>query len=128
MGDEIGSHLIKLSYLREHQKIFQKDLRELIDIYLADGKRKIVALKKAFEDNNRENFAGALQDLRYRSIDIGAHQFSYYCLSLEIAANEMRIDSLPRLIAFIEKSFDQVQAELERLKNTSLCKKPSLVY
>ena len=128
MGEEVRSHMIKLSSLREHQRLFQKDISELINLYLMDGKRKITALKKAFAEKNWENFLGAIQELRYRSIDIGAHQFSFYCLSLEICALELREFLIPNMIHFIEQSFLEVQKELERLQQTPLCRKGAPVY
>lgn len=124
MGDEVFSRMIKIASLKEYQKCFQKDLGELIQLYLMDGKRKITALKKAFEEKHWENFIGALQELRYRSMDMGAHQFSFYCLTVEIAALERQQHRIPYLIIWLESAYIEVQKELERLQTTSLCKKP----
>lgn len=127
MGDEVLSRMIKIASLREHQKCFQKDLGELISLYLLDGKRKIAAIKKAYQEQHWGNFTGALQELRYRSMDLGAHQFSYYCLTVEIAAFEMRLHRLPELLIWLEDAFAKVETELERLKTTELCKKSTPV-
>lgn len=123
MGDEVLSRMIKIASLREYQKCFQKDLGELISLYLLDGKRKITAINKAYQEQHWENFTGALQELRYRSMDIGAHQFSFYCLTVEIAAIETQLHRLPQLLIWLENAFTQVEKELERLKTTDLCKK-----
>lgn len=124
MGDAIISRMIKISSLKEHQKTFQKDVSELISLYLLDAKRKMNALKKAFDERHWENFLGALQELRHRSVDIGAHQFSYYCLTLEIAAIEMQLHQIPHRIAWLEKAFAEVEAELLRIKEMGLFRKP----
>lgn len=124
MGDAGFSRTIKISSLKEYQKLFQKDVSELINLYVLDAKRKINALKKAFSEKHWENFLGALQELRHRSVDIGAHQFSYYCLQLEIAAIEMQLLEIPHRIALLERAFNEVEEELERIKESPLCKKP----
>jgi len=75
MGDDVRSHIINISLLRELQQAFQKDICELIDIYLHDANRKIANLYKALNEANLENFAAAARELRLRSLDIGAIQF-----------------------------------------------------
>ncbi len=118
MGEAINPNIIKLSFLKELQHTFQKEVVELIDIYLHDAKRKIANLYKALEESNLSNFSAASRELRQRSIDVGAIQFSYHCLVLEIAAQEMRVESLPKLISSLEEQFLVVRQELERIKLT----------
>jgi hypothetical protein len=109
MGDEVCSPIIKLSFLRELQQVFQKDLRELLEMYLHDAKRKLANLHKALEEQNWSNFKAAAKELRYRSIDIGAIQFSYDCLALEIAVQELRIDNLKSLTCHLEVKFSEIR-------------------
>lgn len=116
MGDDVRSHVINLSLLQTLQEAFQKDICELIDIYLHDANRKIINLYSALNEMNLENFIAAAQELRLRSIDIGAIQFSYHCLSLEMAIQEMRLESLERLTAMVAQQFVGVSKALMQLK------------
>lgn len=116
MGDEKHLNIIQTSYLRDLQQQFQKEVPELIDIYLHDAKRKIANLHKALEEENYSNFIAAARELRLRSIDIGAIQFSYYCLQLEIVVQEMRLESVLKLTILLEEAFQVVHLALEQLK------------
>jgi hypothetical protein len=116
MRDLDHTNFIKLSSLKDLQQTFHKEIAELIDIYLHDAKRKIANLYKALEEANIANFTAAARELRLRSIDIGAIPFSHCCLSLEVAAQELRLEALPRLALMVEKQFAFVKEELERLK------------
>src|SRR5579872_1240121 len=116
MPKNIHNRLIKLSLLNELQEIFQKEAGELIELYLQSAKKKIATLYKALEELNIPNFKAAAQELRLRSIDIGAVQFSYYCLGLEMAVQEMCLERLPELTTFVEDKFRQIYQELEELK------------
>lgn len=123
MGNDLCSPLIQISFLKELQQIFQKEVKELIDLYLADAKRKVITLHKAIEEQNLGNFRNAARELRQRSIDVGAISFSFDCLRLEMATQEMRLESLPHLLSLIEQSLIAVNEELERLKILPLFKK-----
>lgn len=109
---------IKLSILQKLQQLFQKDLAELVEIYVEEAKRKINQLHQAFDERNMSKFVGAAQDLRYRSVDMGALQFSHVCLGLEIAAQEHRFESLKMHLALLENQFSMVSEELERIKTS----------
>ncbi|MBN9288801.1 MAG: hypothetical protein BGO43_01360 [Gammaproteobacteria bacterium 39-13] len=117
MGDDVRSHIINISLLRELQQAFQKDICELIDIYLHDANRKIANLYKALNEANLENFAAAARELRLRSLDIGAIQFSFRCLALEMAIQEMRLESLEPLTAMVEQQLTPVLKALALIKN-----------
>lgn len=116
MGNEACSPLIQISFLKELQQTFQKEVKELIDVYLIDAKKKVSALYKAVEEQNLANFKNTAKELRQHSIDVGAISFSFDCLRLEMAVQEMRLESLPYLISIIKKRFIVVNKELERLK------------
>src|SRR5437868_12433369 len=105
MGDEVYSHIIKFSFLRELQETFQKEIGKLIEFYLQDAKKKINSLRKSLEEKNLTHFKAAARELRHRSIDVGAIHFSHCCLGLEIAVQEMRIESLSSLTSLVEKQF-----------------------
>lgn len=123
MGNNICSPLIQISFLKELQQVFQKEARELIDLYLLDAKRKMSTLKKAIEEQNLSHFKNAARELRQRSIDVGAIPFSFDCLHLEMAAQEIRLESLPHLLNLIEQNFVAIHEELDRLKVLPLFKK-----
>lgn len=120
MGDDVRSHVIDLSLLKALQQAFQKNVSELIDIYLHDANRKIANLHKAIQETNIENFTAAARELRQRSLDIGAIQFSYHCLALEKATQEMRLERLEQLLILLEKQFIPVSKALTLLKQQSL--------
>ncbi|MGD9591952.1 MAG: hypothetical protein AB7V32_05485, partial [Candidatus Berkiella sp.] len=108
MRDEQHLSIIQFAYLHDLQQQFQREISELIDIYLHDARRKLANLHKALHDLNYTNFLGAIRELRLRSIDVGAIRFSYYCLQLEIAVQEMRLESVQKLIHFLEETFETV--------------------
>jgi|GEM_PF-3990422 len=116
MGNDLCSTLIQIPFLKELQQAFQKEVSYLIDLYLADTKRKVITLHKAIEEQNLANFRNAARELRQRSIDVGAISFSFDCLRLEMASQEMRLESLPHLLSLIEHSLVAVHKELDRLK------------
>lgn len=120
MVDEKHLAIIQPSYLRDLQQQFQREVTELIDMYLHDAKRKFVTLYKALEEENYANFIGAARELRTRSIDVGAIRFSYYCLQLEVAVQEMRLESVKKLTDFLETAFIAVSDALEHYKSTKV--------
>ncbi len=124
MRDEKHLAIIQTSYLRDLQQQFQREVTELIDIYLHDAKRKISNLHKALAEENLSNFIGAARELRTRSVDVGAIQFSYLCLQLEIAVQEMRLESVTRLTHFLEKAFFAVNDALLEIKVLKMKKDP----
>ena len=111
----IASRAINLSLLRELQSLFHKEASELIELYVNSARKKIAMLHKALEEENLDNFRAAAQELRYRSIDIGAVQFSFCCLSLEMAAQERCIERLQQLTVLLENQFHSIYQELESL-------------
>lgn len=119
MEEDRCNRAIKLSVLQKLQKVFQKDLGELIDIYLEEAKRKFTHLYQSIEENNIAKLIDTVQELRYRSVDVGALQFSHYCLSIEIAAQECRFESLKKLLALLENQFSICMQQLEEIKAAS---------
>lgn len=118
MDNDRNNRAIKLSVLQKLQQVFQKDLGELIDIYLEEAKRKLLHLYQAIEDNNIPKLINCAQELRYSSVDIGALQFSHYCLSIEIAAQECRFESLKKHLALLENQFRMIKQQLENIKSS----------
>lgn len=116
METDRKNQAIKLTAIHKLQQVFQKDLRELIDIYLEEAKRKLSHLYQAIEENNIPKLINSAQELRYRSVDIGALQFSHLCLSIEIAAQEFRFESLKKHLALLENQFRMISQQLEELK------------
>lgn len=119
MGSTPSTCQIQLQYLKKLQQTFQKDSGELIDIFLNDITKKIAVIQKAFEKKDWPNLKKELEYTRYRSIEIGAIQFSHYCLSLELAVQEMQIPKLPSIIEKFKVNFLIIQKELESLKTLS---------
>lgn len=111
---------IQASLLQKLQQTFQKDVDDLIDIYIKDTKKKLKTLIKNLEDQNLQNFMAILKELRHRSVEVGAIQFSHYCLMLEIAAQEMHFKKLNLLIASLEKVFMRVQDDLELYRENGI--------
>jgi len=121
MLNEASSPLIQLSFLQELQQEFQRNSTELIELYLHDAKRKIAAIHKALEEHNLSNLTAAAKSLRQRSLSIGAISFSFRCLHLEMAVQEMRLETLFYLVFSLEKRFIQVYEALEKLKTDQNC-------
>jgi len=122
MVEKVTSPLIRLSFLHELQQGFQKNFSELIDLYLQDAVKKVEALRTALKEKNISHLASAARELRGRSIDIGAIPFSYCCLHLEMAAQEMHLEILDSLISTLEVSFSELTDALEQLKKEPLSK------
>lgn len=116
MGDSVVSPNIDFQLLLAFQDCFQKDLIELIDIYISDAKKKFATLNKTLAMKNLKNFATAARELRIRSLDIGAVRFSHACLSLEIAVQEMRLESISRYLNQLEQQFTNIETELLAIK------------
>lgn len=119
MERDDASNSIKQDYLKRMQKIFQKDIQELIEIYISDSKKKLSELQKALSESNLSQFIVAVQELRQSSADMGAIQFSHYCLTIEIAANERHFEKLKQLMGSIESKFAKVEADLKQIGDTS---------
>jgi len=110
---------IKISLLKKLQQCFQKDARELIEIYCQDAQKKILELKVNLDNKQWHHFATALSELRYRSIDIGAVQFSHLCLNLEIIISEQRYLHLNAAFEHFLTQFECVIAELKSLQEST---------
>lgn len=119
MERNLNNQIIKLSSLEKLQSLFQKDKGELIDFYLHEASQKISHLYQALESHNISKLALCAQELRQRSIDMGAIQFSHFCLSIEIAAQEHRFESLKKHLALLENQFTIVKQYFETLKETT---------
>lgn len=116
MGNSVVSPNIYTQLLNEFQVAFQKDLAELIDLYLIDARKKFSNLLSALETKNLENFTGAARELRRRSMDVGAIPFSHCCLALEISTQEMRLEHLKKIVFQLENQFNDVEQELLQIK------------
>ena len=116
MEKDRKNEVIKLPILEKLQSLFQKDKNELIDLYLDDATLKISHLFQALENNNFLKLGQYAQDLRHRSIDIGAIQFTHFCLTIEIAAAEHRFESIRHHLALLENQFRIVKEYFETLK------------
>lgn len=110
---------IKLSLLKKLQHAFQKDASELIEIYCQDAQKKMLELQKSLDKQQWDNFASSLSELRYRSIDIGAVQFSHLCLNLEIIISEQRYPHLNVAFEHFLTQFERVYAELKIIQMRS---------
>lgn len=120
MGNDVASRTIKLSLLHKLQQTFQMNVDELIDIYINDAIKKIASANKGLKESNWPHLIAALQELRYRSIDVGAVQFSHFCLTLEIATQERRLERLDQLLVILENKFTELKEELISLKSSTL--------
>lgn len=111
---------IKPFFLHQLQQLFQKDIGELIDLYLEDTTQKLTTLATTFEDKNLPSVIATARELRYHSLDVGAIQFSHCCLMLEIAAQERHFKKLLNLITFLKTVFVDVKSELEAYKQSRI--------
>lgn len=116
MGDLVHSPTINFQMLLEFQDCFQKDLSELIDMYLSDSHKKFDQLSKALEACNFKAMQTAARELRKRSIDVGAIHFSHACLGLELALQEMRLERIQHFVSQLNTQFLQIEHELLRIK------------
>jgi len=119
MGESVMSPVINFKLLQEFQIIYQTNMNELIDLYLCDVERKFSQLYKALQSHKIQEFASSARELRCRSLDIGAVQYSHMCLSLEIAGQEMRLENLNNMLKLLEEQFSPIKAELLRIKKIS---------
>ena len=117
MGALAINPTINYQLLKEFQACFQKDLNELIELYLNDAKKKLANLHKALETKNLSLFSSSAKELRLRSLDIGAVQFSHTCLSLELAIQEMRLECISEFVFALEKQFEDIEVELLEIKS-----------
>lgn len=111
-----GGLYIQTAMLQSLGETYNRNLTELIDLYLVDAKRKINQLNKALEQKNYDSLCACAKELRARSAEIGAIHFSHLCLLLEINIQEMRYTGLPSLLEKLEQHFALVQQELLALQ------------
>lgn len=116
MGESVLSQVINFKLLRDFQIIYQTNINDLIDLYLRDAEKKFSQLSKALHSGKVQEFISSARELRKRSLDVGAISFSYICLSLEIAGQEMRLENLDNIIQLLEEQFVSVKAELLNIK------------
>lgn len=116
MEDGFKTQHIQIKALETLEELYNRDLKDLIDLYLHAARLKIANLHKTLSQKNYENLASEAQELRFRSTEIGAIQFSHLCLSLEITVQEMRIDHLQSGIERLEQNFQLIEKELRQLQ------------
>ena len=120
MGGGFKSQYIQTAMLQSWSAMYNRDLSELIDLYLIDAKRKISQLHKALEHKNFEDLSACAKELRARSAEIGAIHFSHLCLMLEINIQEMRHAALPSLLEKLGQHFELIHQELIELRELQL--------
>lgn len=115
MEKDRKNKVISIASLEKLQSLFQKDRQALIAIYLEEAERRVRALYHALDHHNTAKLIHHAQELRHRSQDIGAIQFSHACLGVEIAAQEYRFNVLHEYLAFLENQFTITREHLEAI-------------
>jgi hypothetical protein len=119
MGESAVSQAINFKRLQDFQVVYQTSLNELIDLYLRNAEKKFPQLHKALSAGKMQEFISSAKELRNRSLDIGAVNFSHTCLSLEIAGQEMRLENLSLIVQMLEKQFLVIKGELLKIKKSA---------
>lgn len=114
---------IQINALYKLKKIFQKDIPAIIDWFLVDSAKKIMALETAIQKNNYKQIIATLKELRAQSNDIGAIDFAYLCLNIELTLTEYRCNSIQRQWEQLTVAYTGLKAELVRL-HASIDSKP----
>lgn len=116
MPDEQVLVQVNQSSLYKLAQFFQKEVTSVIDLYLKDSEKLMVQLKNHFTQNDSKYILKALQELRQNSLEIGAMQFSYLLLSLEISIREYRLYHWEKAYAVLKTHFNSVLDELATLR------------
>lgn len=117
MGSVVSSKVIDMNSLLALQDLFQKNLVDLIDVYLQDAQKCLDRLIVNIRNQNSSALQKAAKDLRCSSLDIGAIQFSHLCISIEMAAQEHRLNHALTIYKEIVESFIHVREALLDIKH-----------
>lgn len=97
-----------------------EDYRELLKLYVLDGKRKKELLEQLFADKNFRKYEVEVHGLKSASANIGALELSKLFLEQERAAErgdgELISRKFPELLAAYEKQLDCIQNHLKTLE------------
>lgn len=107
---------VNYSALYKLAQFFQKEMTAVIDMYLKDSEKLMVQLKTHFAQADLKYILKSLQELRQNSQEIGAMQFSYMLLSLEIAIREYRLQQWEPAYRVLQEHFNTVLDELATLR------------
>ncbi|MFO1257894.1 MAG: hypothetical protein U1E78_05745 [Gammaproteobacteria bacterium] len=93
------------------KRIFQKDIKELIEWFIIDSEKKITALEFAIRHNNQKQMLTVLRELRAQSNEIGAISFGYLCLNIELRIAEYQVHQTDKLFERLKRAYAQLKDE-----------------
>lgn len=102
---------IHINALLKLKRTFQKDVKELIEWFITDSDKKIVALESAIHHNNQKQILNVLRELRAQSNEMGAISFGYLCLNIELAITEYQCHKTDKLFDKLKLAYAQLKAE-----------------
>lgn len=102
--------------LNKLKKVFQKDINSMLEWYLADSEKKLLALEIALDKNNHKQIITLLKEIRLMSVDIGAISFSFLCLSAELVLVEHPACPHTQLAMRLKAAHAQVKRSLVQMQ------------
>ncbi|HET9843832.1 MAG TPA: hypothetical protein VFP93_04175 [Gammaproteobacteria bacterium] len=117
VGDRLPNQ-VNLSVLKKLALFIQKEINILIDHYVKDSQKLMEKLKVHITNADLKHIQRTVRDLRQSSQEIGAMQFSFLLLSLEIAVSEYRVREWQPAYNKIEQYYNWVIDELATIRGT----------
>lgn len=90
---------------------------ELIETYLEDTPHLLASIRTGLEDDDREGIRRAAHSLKSSSATLGASSLASLAKNLEVMARDGPLEGGAAALAEIELMFEQVQKELERVRD-----------
>ena len=89
------------------------DNTSMIELFVKESTKAIEKIKRHEPQHETKHLLRTIRELRYASLEIGAHLFSFLLLNLEIALLENRLEDWSNIFALLEKEHMTLIKNLE---------------
>ena len=88
-------------------------MREIIELFIAEGEPRIAALHAALQTRNAPSLQREAHTIKGSGRDLGAMRLVEVCQKLEDVGRDSAFDRAPDLIAAVVEEFGRARTELE---------------
>lgn len=114
-----GVDFAVLTYMRELQGDGEDDfVGELIEVFLADAKPRVAAIRAAVARGDREALRSVAHSLKGSSANLGASGLAELCAGLERRAKSGSLEGADREASQLEAEFERVRRSLEMARSS----------
>lgn len=108
----IVRNIIDNDQFEEMRDLLEDEFVDLVQVYLADSKERIVTMRDALLTRDNAKGFDAAHTLKGASANIGALRLTDLCYELQEACRHQKIDQKSELIDRIEAELRAVQQEI----------------